>query len=308
MTPGPTLAIVNPAANRGAAAALWKRLESSVRVRLPDLTIQTTRHAGHGETLAREWVRRRPDGMVLAIGGDGTVHEVVNGLVAGPGEAQMAVVPSGTGNDFARNAGIPLDPDAAVALLGVASVRRVDLGRIRYRSPGGTEESRVFVNSVSVGVSPRANQIAHTLRRVLPGRLCYALGGIVALFREGRRRFRISNGDGVTWDGDALNITYANCSSFGGGMRISPESRPTDGVLDQVIIGSLGRIKALLALSRLYSGTHVNMRGVGVSPAPETTRIRADGGPLLIEADGQEFVSDGELTVEPLAGALSLFN
>src|ERR1700675_235234 len=106
MASAPTLTIVNPGANRGKSAALWRRLEPSVRKRFPDLTVQSTRGAGDGEAQAREWARRRPDGMVLVIGGDGTVHEVVNGLVAGPSEPRLAVIPSGTGNDFARNTGI----------------------------------------------------------------------------------------------------------------------------------------------------------------------------------------------------------
>ena len=308
MTAVPTLAIVNPVANRGGSAALWRRLQSAVQRRLPDLTIQSTLGPGHGEALAGEWARGRPFGMVLVIGGDGSIHEVVNGLVAATRAPRLAVIPSGTGNDFARNTGIPLDPDAAVARLGEAAARAVDLGRIRFRRVDGAEESRVFINSVSVGVVPRANRIAHHLRRVLPGRLCYALGGIAALFGHGRRRFRISSGDTMAWDGEALNLTYANCASFGGGMRISPGSMPDDGILEQVIIGEMGRTRALLALSRLYAGTHVAMRGVGVTPVAETTRIRSGAGPLLIEADGQEFISNGELIVEPLPGALTLFN
>jgi diacylglycerol kinase (ATP) len=308
LTPIPTLVIVNPVADGGRSAARWKRLESSVQSRVPDLTIQSTHGPGDGELLAREWAGRRPGGMVLVVGGDGTIHEVVNGLVAASQEPRLAVIPSGTGNDFARNTAIPLDPAAAVARLGEHSARRVDLGRIRFRGATGAEEIRVFLNSVSVGVSPRANQIAHRLRRALPGRLCYALGGIAALVSESLRRFRVSSGDAVTWDGEALNLTVANCATFGGGMRISPGSRPTDGILEQVIIGRMGRLRALLALSRLYAGTHVAMRGVSVTPMREAARIRAGEGALLVEADGHEFVSDGELFVEPLPGALTLFN
>jgi diacylglycerol kinase (ATP) len=304
----PTLAIVNPVAKGGGSVALWRRLESSVQGLFPNLTIQPTRGPGDGEVLAREWAGRQPGGMVLVVGGDGTIHEVVNGLVAAGEEPRLAVIPSGTGNDFARNTAISLDPDTAVARLGEDSTRRVDLGRIRFRRAGGTEETRVFLNSVSVGVSPRANQVAHTLRRVLPGRLSYALGGVAALFGQGRRQYRVSNGDAVIWDGEALNLTVANCASFGGGMRISPGSRPTDGILELVLIGRMGRIRALLALSRLYAGTHVTMRGVSVTPVPDATRIRSGEGPLLIEADGHEFVSEGELLVEPLPAALTLFN
>ena len=159
---------------------------------------------------------------------------------------------------------------------------------------------------MSVGVSPRANHIAGTIRRLLPGRMCYALGGLLALMVERAGRYTVSSADGVHHDGRALNITLANGASFGGGMLISPASSVSDGALDQVLIGDIGRISALIALSRLYAGTHVGMRGISVTPVRDAVHIRRTDGNLLIEADGEEFEGSSELSVEILPGAVQL--
>src|ERR1043166_9603227 len=101
-------------------------------------------------------------------------------------------------------------------------------------------------------------------------------------------------------------LTIANCACFGGGLRISSASSPDDGVLEQVVIGRLGLVRALLALGRLSAGTHVGMRGVSVTPVREALLIENGVGRMLVEADGQEFMAAGALTVEILPGALEL--
>lgn len=305
----PPLALVNPVASGGRAAGLWRRIEPRVRAHWPEVTVRETGGPGDAERIAREWSGTPGAGPLLVVGGDGTLHEAVNGLLAGPSPPALAVIPAGTGNDFARNTGVPLGAEAALARLGGGETvpRRVDVGRVRFHQPDGTTRSRLFLNSTSAGVSARANRIAWAMRQVLPGRLRYAFAGAVALFAEGHARFEVACDGERVFEGEALNITIANCASFGGGMRISPESSPMDGVLDLVIMGRMGVIRALTALSRLYSGGHAGMRGVSLAPARSPIRlVRADGRPMRVEADGHDFVAAGEITVEVLPGALTL--
>ncbi|HEV8355539.1 MAG TPA: diacylglycerol kinase family protein [Gemmatimonadales bacterium] len=322
--PLPSLAIVNPVAGEGRGAAVWRLVEPAVRALFPELAVETTVALGHAEALGTAWARFNPGGVLLVLGGDGTVHEVVNGLAREGAGVTLGVLPAGTGNDFARNTGIPLEPVAAVVRLAFAlrrapgggparheegtgaPVRRVDLGRVQFMEWGGESRTRVFLNSVSVGVGPRANRLAGRMRRFVPGRLRYAAGGVAALFSGSPERYRVTAGEQVRFAGEALNLTIANCACFGGGLRISPASSPDDGVLEQVVIGRLGLIRALLALGRLYAGTHVGMRGVSVTPVREALRIENGGGRMLVEADGQEFIAAGALTVEILPGALDL--
>ena len=310
----PVLALVNPVAGGGRGAGVWLRVEPSLREAFPRLDLEVTEGPGLAETLAARWVRREPEGLLLVVGGDGTVHEAVNGLLGEAGIAgPLGVVPSGTGNDFARSTGIPLDPGAAAERLArwlsgapAPPARRVDLGRLSFRDRGGAARSRLFLNSVSVGVSPRANRIARAMRGVVPGRLRYPLGGVAAVLSGGAGRYRVTSGGAVRFEGEALNLTIANGPTFGGGLRISPGSSLTDGVLEQVIIGRLGVARAMLALGRLYGGTHAGMRGVSVTPVREALTIESGTGALLAEADGQEFEIDGPLTVEPVPGALPI--
>ena len=308
------LAIVNPVARGGRGAEVWRRAEPALRAGFPGLEFAETTAPAHAETLAAEWARRRPDGIVLVVGGDGTVHEAVNGLLGdGAATGPLGVVPSGTGNDFARSTGVPLDPAAAVERLArwlrsgpARAVRRIDVGRLTFRDWSGAARTRLFLNSVSVGVSPTANRIAQGLRGVVPGPLRYPLGGVAAVLSGGAELYRVTSGGAVRFEGEALNLTIANGPTFGGGLRISPGSSLTDGVLEQVIIGRLGAARALLALGRLYGGTHVTMPGVSVTPVREALTIESVGGAMLAEADGQEFEIEGPLTVEPVPAALSL--
>jgi diacylglycerol kinase (ATP) len=306
------LAVVNPVARGGRGLGVWHRVESALRAAFPALELAETAAPGHAESLAAAWAQGHPEGILLVVGGDGTVHEAVNGLLgAGCAGTALAVVPAGTGNDFARSTGVPLDPAAAAerharhARAGIP-VRRVDVGRLAFRDRDGAAQARFFLNSVSLGVSPRANRLAQAMRRVVPGRLRYPLGGVAAVLSGATRRYRVTTGSALRFEGDALNLTIANGPTFGGGLRISPSSSLTDGILEQVIIGRLGAVRALAALSRLYGGTHVGMRGVTVAPVGEALTIECDHRVLLAEADGQEFEIEGALTVEPVPGALRL--
>jgi diacylglycerol kinase (ATP) len=220
----------------------------------------------------------------------------------------LAVIPAGTGNDLARNTGVPLDPEAAVDLIGRAGPHLLDLGSLEFREPGGSLRRVTFLNSVSVGVSPAANRHAQALRRVLPGRLCFTVGGIVALLTAPRRRFALESGDRTEFEGEALNITFANGRGFGGGMRIAPDASPWDGHLDRVIVGKLGLFRSLLALARLRGGAHVDMPEVQITRTAARTQIRSPGPGLHLEADGHDYPADGPVTIAIRPAALQLIN
>ena len=131
---------------------------------------------------------------------------------------------------------------------------------------------------------------------------------MVALLTAPRRRFELGTGDGKEFEGDALNITFANGRGFGGGMRIAPDASPWDGQLDWVIIGKLGLVRSLLALARLRGGGHVGMAEVRISRTAATTHIRSPGPALHLEADGHDYPAEGPVTVSVRPGALQVIN
>ena len=305
---GAALVLLNPAAGRGRAGKLWTEFSPLLQARWPRLQFHQTTGPGDAERRAAEWARQAEPGPIVVLGGDGTVHEAVNGPpVEGP-MPPVGLIPAGTGNDVARNTGVPLNPAAAVDLIGRAGSRLLDLGALEFRDPGGTPRLVTFLNSVSMGVSPAANRHARALRRVFPGRLCYTLGGVVALLTAPRRRFELETTGGREFEGDALNITFANGRGFGGGMRIAPDASPWDGQLDRVIIGRLGLFRSLLALARLRGGGHRSMPEVHITRTAFQTRIRSPGTALDLEADGQDYPAAGPVTISVRPGALRLIN
>lgn len=304
----PALVVVNPAAASGRAGRVWNRLEPGLRACFPALTLQRTEAPGDAERFATQWGQAHPAGTLIAVGGDGTVHEAVNGWWQVQATGQFGIIPAGSGNDFARNAGIPLDPERAAALLSSASVRPSDLGRLTFQDSRGALRSRVFLNSLSLGVSVRANRLAHRISWVRPGRLRYALGAVAALLsREtGRGKYLLQDATGLLFDGAALNLTVANGPSFGGGMPISPSSSLRDGTLELVLLRPLRGVRALLALSRLQRGTHLALPEAQVTTLRGALAIALDQETWHAEADGQELEGRGTLTLDVLPGRLAL--
>jgi diacylglycerol kinase (ATP) len=302
-TEGVALALVNPAAAAGRTGSLWGRLEPEVRTRFPGLAVRLTRGAGDAERIADEWGRANPEGVLLVAGGDGTLHEAVNGLIASTSRAALGVLPAGSGNDFARNLGIPLDPFDAARRLQPGSQRLIDLGELAYRASGEPRRRR-FLNSVSLGLSVRANRFARTLGLIPPGRIRYALAGVAAAVAGKPARYRVSSPAGVLCDGPALNLIVANGACFGGGMPISPASAPADGRLELIILGAMGRLRALHALARLQRGTHLALPELQIIPV---TELCIEGvSPLRVEADGEELDVEGDLNIRILPSRLNV--
>lgn len=302
-----SLAIVNPTAGAGRGAAVWRQVEPVLREKLPNLEVHLTTAPGDGERVAARWGGRagHSRGLVVAVGGDGSVHEIANGLLSVGTRFRLAIVPAGTGNDIAGNFQVEPNPLKAAASLDPEHSRWVDVGRAELRATGGAPRVRYFLNSLSTGVSARANRIAVRLRRILPGAIRYPIAGLAALLVERMSAWEVATQRGVLHSGPALNVTVANGPCFGGGLRISPRSNPLDGALDLVVIGAIGRVRALLALSRLRAGAHIQMPGVQTVRLETMVRIRAASS-MRIELDGENLEAERELVIEIQRGAIEV--
>jgi diacylglycerol kinase (ATP) len=297
-----SLVLVNPVSSGGRGARVWSHIEPAIRSGRPGLQVHLTRGHDDAERATRSWAAGGGTEL-LVVGGDGTLHEAVNGL-AGAGRldaVRVAVIPAGTGNDFARSIGVrtgalPAREGAEIA---------VDLGRLRFETQDGRERTRVFLNSVSVGLSVRGNALAHRLRRRLPGAACYVLGGIGALLLERRARrpvLRLRVDGRLVYEGKALNLTVANGETFGSGMPIAPGASVRDGMLDHVIVGDVGFWGAIRAFLELMRGTHLTLASVRHTGG-RTAEIEVDGA-IAIEADGSMLEGKGPIAVEVLPAAL----
>jgi diacylglycerol kinase (ATP) len=282
--PGAPTIIVNPTAGGGRAARLvpWLRDRAAAAGgALGGHTVVVTARAGHAEELA---ARAVADGVerVVAVGGDGTVQEVVNGLLAVDGpEATMGVVPVGTGNDLARSLGLPRRIEDAWAVAVGGAARRIDVA-LAY----GAGRSRWFASAGGIGFDAQVAAAMATRSGWQRGTAGYLLTTLTELRRFSNRRIRLTLDD-ETADHSVLFVAIANGAYYGGGMRIAPDAAADDGSLDVCIVGDITRMTAIRQLPNLYRGTHVRHPAVALARA---RRVTIEGGPeTLVHLDGEPF-------------------
>ena len=297
---GPMRLIVNPRAGRGAIGDALPALQDALREVELTFDIVLTEGPGQAEHLAREALGEGKR-FVVAVGGDGTVSEVVNGLMDhdGPREpdAVLGVIPSGSGSDFVRTFGIRSDPIAAArGLAGKKLWGKLDVPRVHYRDAEGRSVARWFINIAEAGIGAQVVRSAARMPRWMGGRTyrLAALRGILgykpqeaSLVMHGRKARGVRQDtplERLTHAGRVTMVVVANCQFFGGGLRVAPRAIPSDGLLD-VVVGEGTKLQALTALRKMPLGEHV--------PHETFTEFLVDRAelngaePLWIEADGE---------------------
>jgi len=283
---GRILLVVNPRAGNGSESVL-ARLVSALGAAGLGADVAETAVRGDATRIARD-AAERGRRLIVAVGGDGTVHEVVNGLVdARTGEVRgddpvLAVVSAGSGSDFVRTFGLDRDPETLARHLATSTTTRIDLGRVRLTGPDGTPITRVFANVAEVGFGAVAAEAACRLPARLGARR-YRLG-IVAAWGSFRRVGMSVTHDGGSFDDRLCNVVVANGQFFGGGLKVAPRSLPDDGRLDlQAWGGSASDV--VRAARQLRDGSHLQRDDVRSWPtgsvSVETER------PVAVEADGE---------------------
>lgn len=305
--------VVNPRSGNGRTAREWRGIERALGQSYPHMSVAFTRMRREATTLVRNALREGHH-EIIAIGGDGTINEAVNGFFDADGpvapDAVFGYVTSGTGGDFRKTFGIDAGPEAAIARLKTASVRAVDIGRLSCLTCGGEPQIRHFVNIASFGLSGAVVDSVNRSRiaKSFGGRFAFAFHSAVNLLFYRDRAVRIIV-DGVFDEIATIStVAVANGQYFGGGMRVAPGAVTDDGAFDVVIIGGAPKNRMLADMKLLYAGEHIAnpnvrvLRGRKVVAAPVAeTRGRA----VLIETDGE---SAGRLpaTFEILPRALNL--
>lgn len=264
-------AIVNPIAGGGRGIRLWERARPVLRQAGWTLSETHSERPGHARDLAAQC----DTDAVLAVGGDGTAHEVANGILASGRGCALGVIPTGTGNDFARAMAIPRNPVAAAGVLLNAARRSVDVGEVN---------GRYFLTIAGAGFDAEVAKLVNAWPKVLGGVAMYILGILTMLVTY--RPVDVT----ITLDGRGEQerlflIAVGNTGWNAGGMWMVPPARPDDGILHTVIAGPLTRLDTLLVLPRVFSGGHLAHPKVRQAQARE---IHVDGSvPLAVQADGE---------------------
>lgn len=284
---GPPLLVANPLAGAGRDAVL-PRLSAALRARGIVHDTVLTEGPGHATQLARTAVEDDGRRFVVAVGGDGTVHEVVNGLVdATSGEVRgedpvLGIVAGGSGCDLTRTFGLDRPPEIAAEHLDGDQTVRLDLGRIHLVGTGGDPRTLLFANVAEAGYGGLVTDLANRLpRRLGAARYAVAIIGAVSRFRLVDAKVTVDQG---TTEEPMSNVVVANGQFFGGGLHVAPRALPYDGRFNvQVWRGK--PLDVLRAAPELRKGTHLSRSDVREW---QSTKVEVDAErPLLIEADGE---------------------
>jgi diacylglycerol kinase (ATP) len=289
--PAPTapLLIVNPTAGEGRAGRLRPWLSERLRFAGSGARLVETRAPGHARELALHAAERGHD-RVVAVGGDGTVQEVVNGLIESGSDLSMGILASGNGNDLARSLGLP---HRATDALGVAlgeETTRIDVARA-IRTSGAVKTVRWFAAAGGIGFDAQvAAAMVGRRRRWQRGRLGYGLSTLRELLRFRNRQVRLTletpEGEREI-DRRVLFVAVANGRFYGGGMEICPDASLSDGLLDLCVVGDISRFEALRQLPGLYRGRHVNHPAVELMRST-SVQLQGERG-TLVHLDGEPF-------------------
>ena len=283
--------LLNPAAGRGAGAKHIHRLR--ILASRAGAGLVSSKSAAD---LAEQARRAATDGVerLIVAGGDGTMHHVAQGLVGT--DCALGVVPLGSGNDLAGTLGIPRDLDAAVERALQGTVRRMDLARV-----GET----YCIGYAGVGFDSEVTRFANEVR-IVRGPLIYPYAVLLTLATFKPPTMRIEHDSGI-FEGRAMFVVAANLPRFGGGMKIAPEARIDDGLLDLVIVREVSRWALLHVFPKVYAGSHVTH--------PAVTLVRTGRVAITLDRDmtlygGGEPVRPAPagtpITVEAIPGALAV--
>jgi YegS/Rv2252/BmrU family lipid kinase len=287
------LIIVNPSSAGGATGEAWPGVASVVRQHFGPFEVAFTKRSGEAVEIAEREARAGRK-FIIACGGDGTINEVVNGLLRAESGAELGLLPSGTGGDFRRTLDIPRRTADAARALREGEPRSMDAGRVTFLNEGGAEESRYFVNVASFGMGgdvirrvKSREGLPAGAARLLGGRLSFAAAALQAAVTFEKPLVRVSLDGGAEAQLNVANFCVANARYFGGGMKIAPNALVDDGRFDVVAVGDVSALTVLANSYRLYLGTHLGMQEVRHALARRVRAESADGSVVKLEVDGE---------------------
>jgi diacylglycerol kinase (ATP) len=291
-----TVAIFNPKAGGGKTARAWAQARVHLKGTVEALE---TRTRGHGTELTANAIKRGAK-TIIAIGGDGTINEVVNGLFENEqlisGDVALGIIPHGTGSDFRRLLNLPLDAEKAAAVIQNGEPRMIDLLKVRYTRMDGAPGLRYCINITSFGmggaVAARVNQSS----KPLGGKIAFILATLHTALAFSGIPVRLQLDEFKIIDARIMNVAVCNGQYHGGGMWVSPGASIDDGLIDVTVMRHLPLFDLVKSLPALYNGgiySHPKVEAHRVKHVKADCKERVE--PALIEIDGEPL---GRLPIE----------
>lgn len=278
------VAILNPSAAGGKHYTTWERIRKLLP---PGLETWKTQYPGHATDLARAALQAGIQ-TVIAVGGDGTINEVVNGFFANglaiATDSCLGVIPLGTGCDLARSLNLPLDPVEAAFVVSNALPRPIDVMHVRFNGADGVAHERFGINVTSFGIGGDVAARVNHSSKWLGGRISFLLATAATMAGHRGRTITLSLDGGPPIEMRITNVAIGNGRFHGAGMLVCPEAKPDDGLLDVTIIHELSIVELAKSFKTIYDGrilqhprvTHHRVRSIQAD-GRQTTRLEIDG-------------------------------
>ncbi len=287
------LIIVNPTSAGGATARLWAGAASDFATHFGAFSVEFTRQPGDGKRIALAAAQQGRK-FIIACGGDGTINEVANGILESGMDAELGILPNGTGGDFRRTFDIPTFSARAAKYLRDGVTRKIDVGRATFVDASGETVSRYFLGIASLGLSTsvikkvkRDKSFEWIPFKAISGRATFAWSTLANTLAMKYTSVQVKIDDGRTRDLSMVNFVIANARFFGGGMKIAPDARLDDGLFDVVMIGEISSAKILANSYKLYAGTHGSVSEVHQTQGKNISLKPLNGETIQFEIDGE---------------------
>lgn len=259
------LLVVNPQSGGGRAGALFERMRGTIEKAIGEFDVEHTDRSRHAVDLARGAARAGRE-TVVAVGGDGLIHEVVNGLLLakheGASAPKLGILGQGTGGDLRKTLGLEHRLDRYLGAIAAGKTRSIDIGRFTYESHEGEASSAFFVNILSVGLGGLVDRFVATTTKMLGGKAAYFIASARGLLES---EVGVVNAT-ITLGGETReerfstrNLAICNGRYFGGGMHVAPMAEVDDGVFEVIDLGAASKLKFALDSSSIYSGEHLKL-------------------------------------------------
>ncbi|MFU0507343.1 diacylglycerol/lipid kinase family protein [Pseudaminobacter sp. NGMCC 1.201702] len=308
-----TFVVVNPRAGGGRARRDWPTIERRLRAAIGLFHHAETTAPGHATTLTRQAILGGAN-QVIAVGGDGTLNETINGFTQADGSFSSDVcfgaIAVGTGSDFVRSLATSASLAHLIGLIAAGNTRRIDIGRMTFADDQGNQKVRLFANIASFGISGQIDRAVNAIRddQFIPRKILFLGATVRALMKYKSQRVRMIVDNRPAVEAEIAVVAIANGRYFGGGMLVAPDAELDDGLFDVVTIHAASKLVLLRDLQMIYGGRHCNHPSISIQRARQVTVEALDEsrtGPVLLDVDGE---SPGKLwaTYDIRAGALKL--